>query len=72
MSYDAEDHGQVLLVGHLNPAVLIRIVTPEYIGQPLKKGGEKHVSVHGKIKLAAILLVPEVSLAVQTLAVHAL
>lgn len=38
MSYDAEDHGQVLLVGHLNPAVLIRIVTPEYIGQPLKNG----------------------------------
>lgn len=35
--YDAEDHGEVLLVRHLNPAVLIRVVASEYVCQPLGK-----------------------------------
>lgn len=35
VSYDAEDHGEILLVGHLNPAVLISIVPSEHIRQPL-------------------------------------
>lgn len=37
--YDAEDHGKVLLVGHLDPAVLVRVVASEDVRQPL---GENH------------------------------
>lgn len=34
-SYDAEDHGKILLIGHLDPAILIRVIASEYVRQPL-------------------------------------
>ena len=34
--YDAEDHGEILLIRHLNPAVLIRVIASEYVCQPLQ------------------------------------
>lgn len=49
MLYDAEDHGQILLIGHLNPAVLIRIVAPEYIGQPLQDDAALDEVVEGDL-----------------------
>lgn len=52
MSYNAEDHTEVLLIGHLNPAILISIITSEYISQPLKMWRKKkHLCVQGKIRL---------------------
>lgn len=33
--YDAEDHGEILLIRHLNPAILIRVIASEYVCQPL-------------------------------------
>lgn len=37
MSYDAEDHGKVLLIGHLNPAILVSVVATKHISQPLRR-----------------------------------
>lgn len=33
--YNAENHGEILLVRHLNPAILIRVIASEYVCQPL-------------------------------------
>lgn len=33
--YDAEDHGEILLIRHLNPAILIGVIASEYVRQPL-------------------------------------
>jgi hypothetical protein len=35
--YNAEDHGEILLIRHLNPAVLICVVAPEYVCQSLEE-----------------------------------
>lgn len=34
--YNAENHGEILLVRHLNPAILIRVIASEYVCQPLQ------------------------------------
>lgn len=34
--YNAEDHGEILLIRHLNPAILIRVIASEYVCQPLQ------------------------------------
>lgn len=43
--YDAEDHGKILFIGHLDPAVLIRIVASEYISQPLGRNN-RHLDLN--------------------------
>lgn len=35
--YYIEDHGKILFIWNLDPAILIRIVPPENVGQPLRR-----------------------------------
>jgi len=50
--YDGEDHGQVLLVGHLDPAILVRVVAPEHVRQPLRTERTRtKVKVRSKVKV---------------------
>lgn len=39
--YYIEDHGKILFIWNLDPAVLIRIISPENISQPLQKAQKK-------------------------------
>lgn len=55
---DAEDHGEILLIGHLNPAVLIRVVTSEYVRQPLQDDASLDEVIKGNLPSSLSVKLP--------------
>lgn len=49
--YYIEDHGKILFIWNLDPAVLIRIVPPENISQPLQYNTALDEVIEGHLSL---------------------
>lgn len=59
--YYIEDHGKILFIWNLDPAVLIRIISPENISQPLQKH-RKRIYFRLARSIISLLLIPFTSL----------
>lgn len=59
--YYIEDHGKILFIWNLDPAVLIRIISPENISQPLQKH-RKRIYCRLARSIISLLLMPFTSL----------